>query len=131
MSLSSDTLANALQLTPERATELVSAIARVGQRHAHGWVSLSKLIDETNEPPELLKQAVSALVLAFRLTARFEPYHQSCEQPIGPIEESVTRIEDKVSNGDYPTVCRHCGDYIDGMDDIIVRVLAYVPPGGL
>lgn len=130
MTTSTEIVASALGIAPERADRLVTTLRNVGGRNALRWISISDVVEEAEEDPETVRKAVSALLLTFRLVAKYEPYHRECEEPIGPSEASVTKIEDKVSNEEYPRLHR-CGGSIESMDDVVIRVRAFLPEGGL
>lgn len=115
-----------LSLTPQRAANIISAIEAGAHLSAPSFISIAAVATIGGEDPEMIRQALAALLLRFKLSAKFEPHHVKCQEAIGPAQDSTWAMEAR----GYPEVCPHCHEHIEG-SDVIVKVLAYVPVVGL
>lgn len=127
MSSQANILANALGMPPERAEGLVEAVRTVASSMADGRVTVHALMEQTHEDPEFLKSVLATLLLNGVLGARFVPYHRKCDRVIGADEPSVDMIYSKLDDGEYSIVCPNCHDYLDGPNDLIIRILFSLP----
>ena len=123
-------LTRALGLPVEHAEALTRAIRRVALQSSGGSITVYALMTETAEDPEFLKLVLGTLLLARVLRGRFIPYHRRCDQEIGPDEPSAEIIREKASSGLYPTLCPYCHEYLDGVADVVIRILFFLPLEG-
>jgi len=119
----SDTIAAALKVSGERADRICRALVAVAGRRRGKEITVHEMVIETGESSESIKKALVALLFVEILRGRFVPYHMRCDQQIGPDEASEDEIHRKAESGEYPILCPACHDYLEGDDDILVRVL--------
>ena len=127
MTRQAEILTRDLGLSADRAEELVRAVRSVASQLAGGRITIRAMIAATHEEPPLLRSVLGTLLLRGVLKARFLPYHRSCDLVIGPDEASEDQIWSNLDAGEYGALCPNCHNYIEGAEDVIIRILFSLP----
>jgi len=102
----------------ERGQEIIKGILDKLNESPNDSIEIQHIANRTGSTGYDVKKVFYYLLYHHFLTATFIPYHKICESPLGQAVESVDDIDFDYLVG---SVCTHCPDPIEDIDEIEVR----------